>query len=107
MRDIMGMMKQAQAMQPKMAEMQAELDTIEVEGASGGGMVTVKMTAKGAVKAVTDRPVASEPGREGDPRGSDRRRRERCPRQGRARHAGADGRASPQGLPLPPGMKLF
>ena len=29
--------------------MQAELDTIEVEGAAGGGMVTVTMTAKGAL----------------------------------------------------------
>ena len=52
MRDIMGLMKQAQEMQQKMADVQAELDTIEVEGAAGGGMVTVTMTAKGALKAV-------------------------------------------------------
>ncbi|MBA4269773.1 MAG: YbaB/EbfC family nucleoid-associated protein, partial [Methylobacterium sp.] len=52
MRDIMGLMKQAQEMQQKMANVQAELDTIEVEGAAGGGMVTVTMTAKGALKAV-------------------------------------------------------
>ncbi|HLH51023.1 MAG TPA: YbaB/EbfC family nucleoid-associated protein [Roseiarcus sp.] len=52
MRDIMGLMKQAQAMQAKLAEAQAELDTIEVEGQSGGGMVRVTLTAKGAMKGV-------------------------------------------------------
>ena len=34
MRDLMGIMKQAQAMQQKMQDVQAELDTIEVEGSS-------------------------------------------------------------------------
>jgi DNA-binding YbaB/EbfC family protein len=53
MRDIMGLMKQAQAMQAKLAEAQAELDTIEVEGQAGGGMVRVTLTAKGAMKGVT------------------------------------------------------
>ncbi|HEV3045479.1 MAG TPA: YbaB/EbfC family nucleoid-associated protein [Roseiarcus sp.] len=52
MRDIMGLMKQAQAMQAKLAEAQAELDHIEVEGQSGGGMVRVTLTAKGAMKGV-------------------------------------------------------
>ena len=32
--------------------MQAELDQIEVEGTSGGGLVTVKLTAKGEMKGV-------------------------------------------------------
>jgi hypothetical protein len=32
--------------------MQAELDHIEVEGSAGGGMVTVKLTAKGELKGV-------------------------------------------------------
>ena len=50
MKDIMGLMKQAQAMQAKMAEMQAELDTVLVEGRAGGGMVEVTLTAKGAMK---------------------------------------------------------
>jgi nucleoid-associated protein EbfC len=52
MRDIMGLMKQAQAMQAKLAEAQAELDQIEVEGQAGGGMVRVTLTAKGAMKGV-------------------------------------------------------
>ncbi|AWB24386.1 YbaB/EbfC family nucleoid-associated protein [Methylobacterium currus] len=51
--DIMGLMKQAQAMQKKMADLQSELDAVQVSGASGGGSVTVTMTAKGNVKGLT------------------------------------------------------
>ena len=49
---MMGMMKQVQAMQAKFAEVQAELDRIEVEGASGGGMVRVVVSGKGVLKLV-------------------------------------------------------
>ena len=35
-----------------MQAMQAELDQIEVEGTSGGGLVKVRMTAKGELKSV-------------------------------------------------------
>jgi DNA-binding YbaB/EbfC family protein len=52
MKDIMGIMKQAQAMQTRMQEMQAELDQLEVEGQSGGGLVRVTLTAKGAMKGI-------------------------------------------------------
>ncbi len=52
MRDLMGIMKQAQAMQAKMAALQSELDQVDVSGASGGGAVRVTMTAKGLVKGV-------------------------------------------------------
>jgi DNA-binding YbaB/EbfC family protein len=47
------MMKKAQQLQSKMQELQAELDHVEVEGTAGGGMVTVRMTAKGEAKAVS------------------------------------------------------
>ena len=47
MKDIMGLMKQAQGLQQKMADVQAELETLEVEGASGGGVVKVVATAQG------------------------------------------------------------
>jgi nucleoid-associated protein EbfC len=50
--DFMGMMKQAAQLQTKMQELQTELDRIEVEGAAGGGMVTVKLSAKGDLKGV-------------------------------------------------------
>jgi hypothetical protein len=52
MMDLMGLMKQAQTMQARMQEMQAELEQIEVEGQSGGGLVRVTLTAKGAMKAI-------------------------------------------------------
>jgi hypothetical protein len=50
--DFMGMMKQAAQLQSKMQALQAELDTITVEGTAGGGMVTVTLTAKGDLKGV-------------------------------------------------------
>ena len=52
MADFMGLMKQAAQLQSKMQALQTELDTIEVEGTAGGGMVTVRLTAKGELKGV-------------------------------------------------------
>src|SRR5689334_766597 len=52
MRDMIGLMKQAQAMQAKMQEMQAEMERIEVEGQAGGGMVRVSLTARGQMKGL-------------------------------------------------------
>jgi nucleoid-associated protein EbfC len=42
MPDFLGLMKQAAQLQSKMEALQAELDTIEVEGTAGGGLVTVR-----------------------------------------------------------------
>lgn len=53
MKDIMGLMKKAQEMQSRMQEMQTEMENTEVEGQSGGGMVKVKLTAKGAMRGLT------------------------------------------------------
>jgi DNA-binding YbaB/EbfC family protein len=61
MRDLMGLMKQAQAMQEKMTALQAELDVVEVQGSSGGGMVSVTMSAKGALKKVSIDPSVLNP----------------------------------------------
>lgn len=52
MTDFMGLMKQAAELQTKMQELQAELDRIEVEGSAGGGLVGVKLNAKGELKGV-------------------------------------------------------
>jgi DNA-binding YbaB/EbfC family protein len=52
MADFLGMMKQAAQLQSKMQALQAELDTIEVEGTAGGGLVTVRLTAKADLKSV-------------------------------------------------------
>jgi hypothetical protein len=48
-----GLMKQAQAMQDNLKKAQDELAFIDVEGASGGGLVKVLMTCKHNVKRVT------------------------------------------------------
>jgi DNA-binding YbaB/EbfC family protein len=52
MPDFLGMMKQAAQLQSKMQAMQDELGNVEVEGISGGGLVSVRMTAKMEVKGV-------------------------------------------------------
>ncbi|HZV17642.1 MAG TPA: YbaB/EbfC family nucleoid-associated protein [Sphingobium sp.] len=44
--DILGM---ASRMQEEMQKAQAELDNIEVEGVAGGGLVTVRASAKGRI----------------------------------------------------------
>ncbi len=49
-------MKQAKALQSKMEGLQTELEALEVEGTSGGGLVSVAMTGKGVVKRVTIAP---------------------------------------------------
>lgn len=50
--DIQQMMQQAKAMQDKMQTMQEKLGDVEVEGTSGGGVVTVVATCKGEVRNV-------------------------------------------------------
>ena len=55
------MMKQAAQLQSKMQEMQEELGHVEVEGISGGGLVSVRMTAKMEVKAVNIDPSLMKP----------------------------------------------
>jgi len=51
--DMAKMMKAAQEMQGKMAEMQASLDSITVEGSAGAGLVKATATAKGDLKALS------------------------------------------------------
>ena len=106
MKDLMGLMKQAQGLQQKMADAQAELDTLEVEGASGGGLVKVVSTAKGQVKSVRIDPSLMVPDEVeiledlmvaalNDARGkAERLVAERM-------------QSVTAGLPLPPGLKLF
>ena len=43
-------MKQAKAMQEKMAEMQKKIEETEIEGSSGGGAVKIVMNGKHEVK---------------------------------------------------------
>ncbi len=55
------MMKQAQAMQAKMAEAQAELESLIVDGESGGGLVKLTLTAKGELKSIMIDPSLLKP----------------------------------------------
>ncbi len=55
------MMKQAQAMQTKMAEAQAELESLLVDGESGGGLVKLTLSAKGALQSIAIDPSLLKP----------------------------------------------
>jgi len=46
------MMKQAQEIQQKMADLQTEMEAMEVVGKSGGGMCQVTLNGKGQAKKV-------------------------------------------------------
>jgi len=52
MPDFDEIMKMAQNAQAELQKAQDNLDTIEVEGAAGGGMVKIRATAKGRILAV-------------------------------------------------------
>ena len=52
MKDIGALMKQAQAMQQKLADAQDRLAQLEVEGTSGGGMVKVVLRGTGELVRV-------------------------------------------------------
>jgi nucleoid-associated protein EbfC len=104
--DFMGMMKQAAELKSKMEAMQAELDQIEVEGAAGGGMVTVRLTAKGELKRVTIDPSLMKPDEKEivedlvvTAHAEARRKAETLLQEKMKSLTG--------GLPLPPGLKLF
>jgi DNA-binding YbaB/EbfC family protein len=52
MKNLSEMMKQVQAMQSRMAEMQAKLEQTVVTGQSGGGMVQVSLNGKGTMTGI-------------------------------------------------------
>jgi DNA-binding YbaB/EbfC family protein len=53
MQNLDELMKMAQEAQTKLMQAQEDLDKVEVEGASGGGLVKVRASAKGRIIAVT------------------------------------------------------
>ncbi|EKE78308.1 YbaB/EbfC family nucleoid-associated protein [Oceanibaculum indicum] len=61
MKNLASMMKQAQQMQARMTEMQAELERHEMTGQSGGGMVTVTLNGKGEMRAIKIDPTLATP----------------------------------------------
>jgi hypothetical protein len=105
MADFLGLMKQAAELKTKMEAMQAELDQLEVEGNAGGGMVTVRMSAKGEMKGLTVDPSLMKPDEKEIVEDlvvaahADARRKAEALVQERMK-------ALTGGLPLPPGLKF-
>ena len=52
MNNLDDIMKMAQNVQAELEKAQASLDTVEVEGASGGGLVKIKASAKGRIISI-------------------------------------------------------
>ncbi len=61
MKNLSQMLKQAQEMQSKMAEMQTALTDLEVVGEAGGGLVAVTVNGKGEFKRVKIDPKLVDP----------------------------------------------
>ncbi|HLB97851.1 MAG TPA: YbaB/EbfC family nucleoid-associated protein [Acetobacteraceae bacterium] len=61
MKNLAGLMKQAQQMQSKMQEMQARLESIEVEGTAGAGLVAITLNGKGDLRRVKIDPKLADP----------------------------------------------
>lgn len=106
MRDLMGMMKQAQQLQARMQQMQEELAAAEIEGRSGGGLVTVVLDGKGQLKKVRIDPSLMKPD-EAEivedlviAAADDARGKVAALMEDKMRDATG-------GLPIPPGLKLF
>jgi DNA-binding YbaB/EbfC family protein len=106
MADFLGLMKQAAELKSKMEAMQAELDSVEVEGISGGGMVRLTLSGKGEMKAVRIDETLMKPSDKEIIEDlivtahADARRKVEAVLQEKMK-------AVTGGLPLPPGMKLF
>ena len=104
--DFLNLAKQATQLQAKMQELQAELDSIEVEGSSGGDLVKVRLTAKGELKGLSvdaslwkadEREIAEDLIVAAH---ADARRKAEALLQEKMKQLTG-------GLPLPPGLKLF
>jgi nucleoid-associated protein EbfC len=62
MKNLGNLMKQAQQMQARMQEVQAELEQAEMTGVSGGGVVSVSLNGKGDLKKLKIDPSVMVPG---------------------------------------------
>ncbi len=61
MKNLAGMMKQAQQMQSKMQEMQAKLEAMEITGEAGAGLVKVTMNGKSDMRKIKIDPKIVDP----------------------------------------------
>ena len=105
MRDVMGLMKQAQAMQAKLGEAQAEIENLRMEGQSGGGLVKATLTGKGELVSLAVDPSLLVPDEKEILEDlivtahEDARKKVETAKEEKMRSLTA-------GLPLPPGLKL-
>jgi DNA-binding YbaB/EbfC family protein len=105
MKNLDDILNMAKNVQDELAKAQANLDKIEVEGVSGGGMVKVRATAKGRIIAVEIDPSLLQP--------SEKQMLEDLVaaafNDARAKADAASNQEMGKmtsGLPLPPGFKL-
>ena len=103
--DLMEMMKQAQELQERMQQMQADLDALEIEGQSGAGLVRVTLNGKGEMRGVRVDQAWMKPTRQRCWRTS-RSPVSRTPRSRSTQPYRPRCRRSPAAY-LPPGLKLF
>ena len=61
MKNLGQMLKQAQAMQARMAELQSQLEQVEMTGGAGGGMVSVTVNGKGEARQLKIDPSLINP----------------------------------------------
>ena len=106
MKNFAEMMKQAQQMQGRMADMQAEMERTRIEGRSGGGMVVVTLSGKGDMAGVKIDPSLLKPEEaeilEDLLVAAHNDAKVKVEEAMKEKMKGLTG-----GLPLPPGLKLF
>jgi DNA-binding YbaB/EbfC family protein len=105
MKNLAGLMKQASQMQSKMAEMQAKLEQVEVEGVSGAGMVSIRMNGRGDMKGIKIDPKLLDPAEAETLEDLIAAAHADARRKSEALAAEEMGKVT-GGLNLPPGMKL-
>jgi DNA-binding YbaB/EbfC family protein len=105
MKNFGEMMKQVQAIQSRMADLQSKLENATVTGQSGGGLVKVMLNGKGAMTGVVVDPSILKP--EDCEIVEDLIVAAHADARSKAETMMADEmKAMTGGLPLPPGMKL-
>jgi nucleoid-associated protein EbfC len=106
MKDLMGMMKQAQELQGRMQKMQDDMAAMEVRGQSGGGLVMVMLDGKGSLKKIKVDPTLMIPAEteilEDLIIAATDDARAKVETQMQAKMAEVTG-----GMPIPPGLKLW
>lgn len=105
MKDLGELMKQAGAMQAKLAAAQEKIAALEVEGQAGGGMVKIVLNGKGYAKGVAIERGLLKP-EEGEVLEDLVAAAINDAKSKLETRAAEEMKSLTAGLPLPPGMKL-